>query len=99
MARVLAVVSWSGNTSTHLVNRSVITNIYLLPVDDVGSGPVISQDNLSKGHVASIVSSGTGEFGWGRLRLVSFTLLDPTLYIFFISWPIKMAFLLSQMFS
>ena len=69
MARVLAVVSWSGNTSTHLVNRSVITNIYLLPVDDVGSGPVISQDNLSKGRVASIVPSGTGEFGWGRLRL------------------------------
>ena len=69
VAKMLAVVSRSGNASTHLINRSVITNIYLLPVDDVGRGPIMSQDNLSKGRVASIVPSGAGGFGWGRLCL------------------------------
>ena len=39
------------------------SHIYFLPLVDVGSGPIISQDNLSKGHVALIVPSGAGGFG------------------------------------
>ena len=51
-------VSLRGNASTHFVNKSVITSIYLLPLSDVWNGPIISQDNLSKGFVALIVPGG-----------------------------------------
>ena len=52
VAKVLAVVPLSAKASTHFVNMSVTTSMYLLPCDDVGSGPIISHDNTSKGSVA-----------------------------------------------
>ena len=52
VAKVLAVVSLSAKASTHFVKISVTTSIYLLPCDEIGSGPIISHDNISKGPVA-----------------------------------------------
>ena len=63
VAKVVAVVSLSGKASTHLVNKSVMTRIYLLPCEDMGRGPIMSHDNFSKGRDAVIVPSGVTGFG------------------------------------
>ena len=42
---------------------SVTTNMYLLPCVVVGSGPIMSQDNISKGSVAWMVPKGADGLG------------------------------------
>ena len=66
---MLAVTSFNGNASTHLVNKSVITRMYLFPCEEVGRGPIISQDSFSKGLNELIVPNGAGGFGCGGLHL------------------------------
>ena len=58
---MVAVVSLKGKASTHLVSKSVVTRIYLLPCKDVGRGPIMSHD-FSKGHAGIIVPSGAPGF-------------------------------------
>ena len=38
-----------------------MTRMYLLPCEDVGSGPIVSHDNFSKGRTAAIVPSGASD--------------------------------------
>ena len=51
---MLVVVSLSGNASTHLVKRSVITSKYLLTFVDVGIGPttvwrkILTRENIDE---------------------------------------------------
>ena len=65
VAKVLAVVPLSAKASTHFVNMSVTTSMYLLPCDEISSGPIISHDNISKGAVAWRVPKGAGGLGCG----------------------------------
>ena len=69
MANVSDLMSFKGNASTYLVNGSVITKRYLFPSEEVGRGPIISQDSFSKGLDAVIVPNGAGGFGCGGLCL------------------------------
>jgi len=78
-------MSLSGKASTHLENKSVITRIYLLSCEDVGKGPIMSHDNLSKRQDAVIVPRGATGFG---TLLTLFTLFYPLHSILFISWPV-----------
>ena len=57
-----------GNPSTHLEKRSVITKIYLFPLEDIGRGPKISSqmDGLNFAVIPSIGAQGSG---WGGFRL------------------------------
>lgn len=50
-------MSSSGKASPHLVNKSVMTKMYLLACEDVGRGPNMFHDNFSKGHIAAIVAT------------------------------------------
>ena len=69
VANMLAITSLRGKASTHLVNRSVITRIYLFPREEVGRGPMMSQDSLSKSLDEVIVPNSAGGLGCGGLRL------------------------------
>ena len=50
-ASATVLASWSGNgyASDHLVKWSVTTRMYLLPVEEVGQGPLMSIATLSMG--------------------------------------------------
>ena len=77
-----------GNASTHLEKRSVITKIYLFPLEDIGRGPMMSQDIFSNGRFA-VIPRSTGEW-LGRVSSLTFrALLDPSSNVVFITWPVK----------
>ena len=57
VANVIVVVLFRGK-ATHFVNKLVTANIYLLPCDNVGIGPIMSQLIFSKGCEDRMVPKG-----------------------------------------
>ena len=57
MARVSVSVEWRAKASTHLPKMSVTTRIYFFPLEDIGKGPMISQDtflNRNSGQIQDL---------------------------------------------
>ena len=65
LARVSEDVSCSGNASTHLVKRSLITKMYLLPLTEGGRGPMMSHAIFWNGREVSIGIRGAMGIGGG----------------------------------
>ena len=51
-------MSLSGKASIHLVHKSVMTRMYLLPCEDMGRGYIMSHDNFLKGVLLHLYPVG-----------------------------------------
>ena len=58
VAKLSASVDRRAKASTHLLKMSVTTRMYFFPLEEVGSGPMMSQDIFSNGQVVLIIPKG-----------------------------------------